>query len=115
LSNPAPQAREDEIVSAPILIDRTPPAISTGLGSRTGAAWEARVDVKDAASPLKACEYAIDGGAWTPLAPTDGVIDSLAESFSLRIDNLPPGEHLIAVRAYDSANNAGVGRFLVAP
>jgi len=115
LSNPAPQSREDEIVSAPILIDRTPPAITTGIASRKGAVWEARVDVKDAASPLRACEYAIDGGAWTPLAPSDGVIDSLAEAFSLHIGNLPPGEHLIAVRAYDSANNAGVARFLVAP
>src|SRR5262249_10966012 len=66
LSNPAPSAREDEIVSAGILIDRTPPVLTTGASGRTGSAWEGRVDVKDAASPLKTCEYSIDGGAWTP-------------------------------------------------
>lgn len=114
LSNPAPTAREDEIVSAAILIDRTPPVMTTGTAARRGAGWEGRVDVKDAASPLKACEYSVDGGAWTPLAPVDGVIDSLAEAFAIQIEILPPGEHLIAVRAYDSANNAGVTRFLVA-
>jgi WD40 repeat protein len=113
LSNPAPTAREDEIISAAILIDRTPPVMTTSAAARRGTAWEGRVDVKDAGSPLRACEYAIDGGAWTPLAPVDGVIDSMAESFVVHIDNLPAGEHLIAVRAYDSANNAGVTRFLV--
>ncbi len=76
---------------------------------------EARVEVKDAASPLKACEFSVDGGPWTPLAPVDGVIDSLIESFAIRLESLAAGEHLIAVRAYDSANNAGVARFLVAP
>ncbi len=115
LSNPAPQSREDEIASAPILIDRTPPVVTPGAPARNGAGWEARVEVKDAASPLKACEFSVDGGPWTPLAPMDGVTDSLAESFAIRIETLAAGEHLIAVRAYDSANNAGVARFLVAP
>lgn len=114
LSNPAPTAREDDIVSAPILIDRTPPALTAATtGARDGVAWEARVDVKDNTSPLRACEYSVDGSPWTPLAPADAVIDSLTESFILRIDNLPPGEHVIALRAYDSANNAGVMRFVV--
>ncbi len=114
LSNPAPNARQDDIVSAAILIDRTPPVLTATAGARVGAAWEGRVEVKDGASPLKACDYSVDGGPWTPLAPADGVIDSLTETFAVRIDNLVAGEHLIAVRAYDSANNAGVTRFLVA-
>ena len=32
--------------------------------------------------------------------------------FAIRIETLAAGEHLIAVRAYDSANNAGVARVL---
>ncbi|MCC6537055.1 MAG: hypothetical protein IT162_05865 [Bryobacterales bacterium] len=115
LSNPAPYAREDDMVSAPILIDRTPPLLTTSAGARTGAAWEGRVEARDGASPLKACEYSVDGGPWTPLAPADGVIDSLTESFVIRVETLAPGEHIVAVRAYDSANNAGVARFLIAP
>lgn len=114
LSNPAPNAREDDMVSAPILIDRTPPALTTSAATRNGTAWEGRVEARDGASPLKACEYSVDGGPWTPLAPADGVIDSLNESFIIRVDSLAPGEHIVAVRAYDSANNAGVARFLIA-
>ena len=113
LSNAAGAAREGELISPAILIDRTPPVLTAGAGVRNGAAWDGRVDVKDSASPLKACEYSIDGGQWTPLAPADGVVDSLSESFAVHIENLAAGEHLIAVRAYDSANNAGVARFLV--
>jgi len=30
------------------------------------------------------------------------------------VDSLAPGEHIVAVRAYDSAHNAGVARFLIA-
>jgi len=114
LSNPAPNGREDDMVSAPILIDRTPPALTTSAATRNGAAWEGRVEARDGASPLKACEYSVDGGPWTPLTPSDGVIDSLTECVVVRVDSLAPGEHIVAVRAYDSAHNAGVARFLIA-
>jgi len=107
-SNPAPYARTGELVSAPILIDRTPPQLT--LTSRT--APEVRFRAVDGASPLKSCDYTLDAAAWSPLAPNDGVLDSLSEEFSVAV-NAPPGEHLLVIRCYDSAGNAGLTKVVL--
>jgi hypothetical protein len=43
----------------------------------------------------------------------DGVIDSRRERFALDLTNLAPGEHLLVVRAADSANNVGVAKVVL--
>jgi hypothetical protein len=67
----------------------------------------------DAASPLRRCEYSLDAASWVPVQAADGVIDSLREKFTLDLSNLSPGEHLLVVRAADSANNAGVAKVIL--
>jgi len=37
----------------------------------------------------------------------DGVIDSMEEKFVLPLGRRSPGEHVLVLRAIDSANNAG--------
>jgi hypothetical protein len=106
LSNPAQSARESDLTSAPILVDRTPPVIAVNAAALT-------FEVTDAASPLKGVEYSVDAGPWTPVAPDDGVLDSMRESFTLKPGPLPPGEHMLVIRAYDSANNAGVKKIIL--
>jgi sugar lactone lactonase YvrE len=106
-SNPAPYARSGELVSAPILIDRTPPQLTVAPG-----AGAVRFRASDGASPLKFCDYTVDAGAWTPLAPVDGVVDSLEEEFELKLA-LGGGEHLVVLRCLDSANNAGLAKLVL--
>ena len=36
------------------------------------------------------------------------MIDSIRERFALDLSNLAPGEHLLVIRAADSANNTGL-------
>jgi hypothetical protein len=67
----------------------------------------------DAASPLRRCEYSLNAAGWIPVEAADGVIDSLRERFVLELRNLPPGEHLVVVRAIDSAGNAGLARVVL--
>ena len=67
----------------------------------------------DAASALRRCEYSLDAGGWVPVEAADGVIDSLREKFVLDITGLAAGEHLIVIRAADSANNTGVAKVLL--
>jgi hypothetical protein len=109
-ANPPAAAREGELVSAPVLIDNTPPAARMSAPRRSGSAIELDIEATDAASPLRRCEYSVDGGAWTPIEARDGVIDSQQESFALRLENVPPGERVIAVRVIDSAGNAGLAK-----
>ena len=55
----------------------------------------------------------MDAGPWLPVEAADGVTDSPRERFLIRIDNFPAGEHLIVIRAYDSAGNAGLAKVVV--
>jgi hypothetical protein len=112
-SNPADQARQAELVGPPVLIDNTPPQVSAGAARRTGSAVEIDVDAEDRASALRRCEYSVDAGPWLPVEAADGVTDSPRERFLIRIDNFPAGEHLVVIRAYDSAGNAGLAKVVV--
>jgi hypothetical protein len=44
------------------------------------------------------------------LEAADGVVDSEREKFVLRLANVPPGEHLLVLRAVDSSNNSGLAK-----
>jgi len=112
-SNPPQQARSAELVSAPVLVDHTPPVVVAGTPRRSASHVEIEIEAADAASAIRRCDYSIDAGAWTPMAPEDGILDSQRESFRLKLDDFPAGEHLIVIRAIDSANNAGLAKVVV--
>ena len=112
-SNAAEYARQTELVSNPVLIDSTPPTVTTGEPRRAGAVLDIDVEASDNTSPLRLCEYSIDAGFWQPIEAVDGITDSPHERFHLHLDKLRPGEHLLVFRVYDSANNAGLARVLL--
>jgi hypothetical protein len=112
-SNAYEYALETEMVSTPVLIDNTPPLVTLGTPARNGMVVELDVDAADKTSPLRLCEYSLDAGLWQPVESVDGVTDSPHERFHLKLDNVRPGEHLLVVRVYDSANNAGLARVVL--
>ena len=112
-SNAANVAREDEMVSSPVLIDNTPPAITLSAPRRTDGRVEVDANVVDQTSPLRRCEYSVDAGPWMPVEAADGVTDSPHEQFHIVVEKLRAGEHLIVVRAYDTANNAGLAKVVI--
>jgi hypothetical protein len=112
-SNPVGQARQAELVGPPVLIDNTPPVVKAGAPRRDGPVLEVDIDAEDVASALRRCEFSVDAGSWQPVEAADGVTDSPREQFQIRIANLPPGEHLIVIRAYDTAGNAGLAKVVV--
>jgi hypothetical protein len=112
-SNPAESAREAELVSAPVLFDNTPPAVTPAAPRRSGAALEIEVEAEDRGSVLRRCEYSVDAGPWMPVEAADGVTDSPRERFQLRLDAFPQGEHLVVIRVYDANGNAGLAKVVV--
>ena len=112
-SNPANLAREAELVSAPILIDSTPPVVTASAPRRSGSVVEVDVDAEDRGSVLRRCEYSIDAGQWVPVEAADGVTDSARERFLIRLDKISAGEHLIVIRVYDVAGNVGLTKVVV--
>jgi hypothetical protein len=113
LANAQESAREAELVSAPVVIDNTPPVVSASAPRRNGGIVEIDVDAQDRGSVLRRCEYSVDAGPWFPVEAADGVTDSAQEKFLLRIPGLSPAEHLIVIRVYDSTGNAGLTKVVV--
>jgi hypothetical protein len=111
--NPPAQARDAELISSPVLIDNTPPVVTASAPRRTATGVEVDFEAVDAASPLRRCEYSVDAGSWIPLEAVDGVIDSPREKFVVRLDHLSTGEHVLVLRAVDSANNAGLVKVIL--
>lgn len=112
-SNPASQAREGELISAPVLVDNTPPQVKPGVPRVSGGNVEFDVLVEDTASAIRRAECSIDAGPWMPLQVEDGVADSARERFRGVLSGLTPGEHLLVIRAFDAAGNAGLAKIVL--
>ena len=65
---------------------------------------------EDALSALKMIERSFNGGPWHRVFPDDGIPDMPRETFSIAVDDLEPGSHVVLVRATDHAGNIGTGR-----
>lgn len=112
-TNPPESAREAQLTSAPVLIDNTPPVVTIGTVRYANGAAHVEWEAMDAASPLRRAEYSLDAAGWVPVAAADGVIDSQREKFTIDLTALTPGEHLLVIRAADSANNVGVKKVVL--
>ena len=114
LHNPEPLALSVERLSEPFEVDNTPPSviflkalkIETGVFRVSGSA-------SDATSPLMSGDYAIDSGEWNMFFPADGIFDSREERFGFKVNDLPPGEHVVLVRITDGLGNIGVGKTMI--
>jgi hypothetical protein len=112
-ANPPATAREAQLTSAPVLIDNTPPVVTIGTVRYSSGTAHVEWEAADAASALRRCEYSLDAGEWVPMASVDGVIDSQREKFALDLKSLAAGEHLLVIRAADSANNTGSAKIVL--
>jgi hypothetical protein len=112
-SNAREYAREAEQVSAPVLIDNTPPLVKLSAPRRNDRHVELDVEASDQASALRRCEYSLDAGPWMPVEAVDGVTDGPREDFHIVLDGVRPGEHLLVVRVFDSGGNAGLGKVVL--
>ncbi len=114
-SNPPSTALKAERESERFEVDNTAPVIE-GLkaNGRPLQAGAARADVlviqfaaRDVTSSIERAQYSVDGGDWTLLAPVGNVSDAPDEKYEFMLSKLAPGEHTIAVRAYDRFENVG--------
>jgi sugar lactone lactonase YvrE len=124
-SNPTADALTTSRESERFVIDNTPPAIERLESSVVAAPRKEDSNAshrtaaltfvaRDSTSSIDRAQYSIDGGDWVIVAPIGGVSDSLEERYEFTLpDPLSPGEHSIAVRAYDHFENVGSAKIIV--
>ncbi|WP_437875826.1 hypothetical protein [Sorangium sp. So ce513] len=103
VANPPERTLRHSLESGTVLVDTTPPVFRTlALQGR-----RLRGEVVDGLGPVARIEVSIAGlEEWRPIFPSDGIFDEAAEAFDADLSAIvPPGSHLLAVRAYDSAGN----------
>lgn len=106
-TNAAPTNKTGERTTEPIEIDNTPPAVTASQPSVGGGAIEVTFSVDDRTGRVTRGEYSVDGSAWRPIYPEDGIPDSAREAFKVRVAGIGAGEHVVAFRAADASANVG--------
>ncbi len=115
-SNPPSLALRAERESERLEVDNTPPVIehleanvaTTSFGTLPRIqSILVNFTARDAASSIDRAHYSLDGGDWILIAPSTGISDAPVEQYNFGLPVLTPGEHTIAVRAYDRFENVG--------
>jgi hypothetical protein len=115
-SNSPDKALKTERESERFEVDNTPPVVSevtTAQAETRSKSVSLRFHASDTGSNVERAQYSVDGGEWLMLAPNSGISDGKQESFEFTVSGLKPGEHTIAVRAYDRFENVGSGKAVV--
>jgi outer membrane protein assembly factor BamB len=121
-SNPPATALKTERESERFEVDNTPPVVeglqATSFLVQRSAVAASGVMVKftarDPSSSIERAQYSVDGGEWILAAPSGGISDAPEEHYEFSLNGLSPGEHTIAVRAYDKFENVGSAKTTVA-
>ena len=105
-ANPPDQVQRHALESGLVLVDNTPPVVRDL--SMTGR--RLKVHVIDGLGPISRVEMALDGKPeFRTLGASDGVFDTADESVDTDVSGIvPPGSHIVTVRAYDAAGNYAV-------
>lgn len=109
-SNPPGSELRTEKTSSPLVIDNSLPVIQELSAVRAGNSLDVAFQAEDSFSSIREAQYLIRPGEWRVIFPTDGICDSRAESFKVRLPLAAGSENLIIVRVIDGHGNVGVYR-----
>jgi len=109
-------------ISDPFVIDNTAPVITDSklktqnpvLSAAEGSKLTLSLEIKDEFTVIGKVSYTVDSNAdWVSALPDDMVYDTTTEFFTIVIEDLEPGEHVIALKIADDLENTMYKTFLV--
>lgn len=114
-SNPPELALQAERESERFEVDNSTPSISkiessaTGMNAdrSKGVSYDFQFTASHPTNSIEKAQYSVDGGEWILARPVNGISDYKTEAYSFTVRGIMPGEHTIAVRAYDRFENVG--------
>lgn len=93
-------------VSDPIVVDNTGPVVEKYSLGQDGGTVKLTLKVSDELSAIGQFHYTVDSNAeWIAAVPDDFVYDTLEEDFTVVVEQLQPGEHIISVKVTDDVGN----------
>ncbi|MHC4546726.1 MAG: hypothetical protein ACYTDW_20755, partial [Planctomycetota bacterium] len=93
-------------ISEPIVVDNTAPVIKRHSIDKDKQTITLKLQVSDEFSAIGRLNYTVDSNEkWKGTMPDDLVYDTTDEDFTIVIDKLKSGEHIIAVKISDSVGN----------
>ena len=93
-------------ISDPVVVDNSGPMIRSHRINRKGKTATVLLTATDAFSAIGQLEYTVDSNTdWKGAVPDDGVCDTTEESFTIEIEDLTDGEHVLAVKVSDDLDN----------
>ncbi|MGH9343042.1 MAG: hypothetical protein ACRD19_04700, partial [Terriglobia bacterium] len=108
-SNPPGQSLATELVSAPFWVDNTPPGIRVLSQDVHAGDVVIRFEAESKGAPIRAAQVSSGQNVWNNIVSDDGIVDSQHEQFTVRLQKLTPGEHVVSLRVYDTSGNVAVG------
>jgi hypothetical protein len=112
-SNPYDKFLVGELVSDPFVIANTSPQVEITGNKVNGKKVEAQFRARVLTGRIATAEFAVDGGEWHLVFPSDGIADSAQEDYRIVTPELSTGEHLIGIRASDGDGNTGTAKLIV--
>ncbi|MBA7639264.1 hypothetical protein ES703_46922 [subsurface metagenome] len=101
-------------ISEPVVVDNTGPVIKKHSIEKDDKTITLRLEVFDELSAIGEVRYTVDSNAeWIGAVPDDLVYDTTDEYFTIVIEDLEAGEHIIAVKISDDVGNTTYRTFEV--
>ncbi len=105
-SNSAATALTGCRVSDPVVVDNSAPVIADSSITIDGHSVTLLLSVEDALTMVGKVQYTVDSNdEWIATLPDDSVYDTRSEQFTIVIDELAAGDHVVAVAVSDDLEN----------
>jgi hypothetical protein len=101
-------------ITEPVVVDNTGPVIKKHSIESDKESVLLKLQISDQLSAIGKVDYTVDSNAdWISAVPDDLVYDTTDEDFTIVIERLDAGEHIIAVRVSDDVGNTTYKTFEV--
>lgn len=105
-SNTAATKLTGSRISEPVVVDNTGPVIIKHTIEKNKKSITLKLQVLDELSVIGRLDYTVDSNAeWIGAIPDDVVCDTTQENFTIVLEKLGTGEHIIAIRVSDDIGN----------
>jgi hypothetical protein len=93
-------------VSDAVVVDNTGPAVVKYKLEKAGRKITIKMTVSDELSAIGKVEYTVDSDAnWIGIVPDDLIYDTTSEDFTIVVEKLSVGQHIIAMKLADAVGN----------